>query len=69
MVILILSLRHGQFNETLLHVAAKNGRDLALFWLQDVGFPTEERDSAGWTPLHSATVFGHESTVRLLAAG
>lgn len=51
---------------TLLHIAASNGFTQAVETLIKKGVKLEEVDEDGWTPLHAAVYWGHESTIAKL---
>ncbi|KAG6833698.1 hypothetical protein H0H87_002895 [Tephrocybe sp. NHM501043] len=49
--------------ETLLHIAARNGDHTLVKWLDGHGAELEERDSNGFTAFHVALKYGHLSVV------
>ncbi|MCJ1243058.1 hypothetical protein MMC30_000254 [Trapelia coarctata] len=54
-------------SESLLHIAARNGDEANIQLLLDSGWPVDQQDDRGWTPLQSAAAAGKTSIIRLLA--
>jgi hypothetical protein len=58
----------GSVNAMDLRKAASSGDMSRVQQLIKDGVPTNEPDDAGWTPLHSAALEGHEEVVKILLA-
>uniref|UniRef100_A0A182LSL2 Uncharacterized protein n=1 Tax=Anopheles culicifacies TaxID=139723 RepID=A0A182LSL2_9DIPT len=60
------SVRRNKKGETQLHQAAISGNKALAEQLLRIGHPVNERDFAGWLPLHEACIHGYAEIVTLL---